>query len=111
MKQTAGAASQPDTHGGPVHYRLRLFVADDEPNSVRARSLLLRVCESRLCGCHDLTLVDVFVDYQAAIDHRILMVPTLIVEAPLPQRVIVGAFKDEATLLGALGLSEVGERS
>ena len=111
MRPTAGAANEPGADGGPPRYRLRLFVAGDEPNSVRARSVISRVCDSRLRGRYELTIVDVFVDYQAAIDWHVLMVPTLIVEAPPPQRTIVGSFRDEETLLGALGLSAAGDRS
>jgi len=111
MKPTAGAANEPSADGGQPRYRLRLFVAGDEPNSVKARSVVSRVCDNHLRGRYELEVVDVFVDHQAAIEARVLMVPTLVVEAPAPQRTIVGSFRDEEALLGALGLSAAGERS
>jgi len=110
MKPTAGTANESADRRRP-RYRLRLFVAGDEPNSVRARSVVSRVCESHLRGRCELEVVNVFVDYQAAIDRRVMMVPTLIVEAPPPTKTIIGCFGDEEKLLGALGLPAEGERS
>ncbi len=93
------------------HYRLRLFVAGQEPNSVKAVAILRRLCEGRLKGCSEIEIVDVFQDYQAAIDHKVVAVPTLLVESPPPPRVIVGSMTDEGALLCALGLLDEGGAS
>lgn len=92
---------------GP-YYRLWLFVAGDEPNSVRARTAVARLCDVHLRGRCEIEIVDVYEDYQAAIDHKVIMVPTLIVESPLPRRTVVGSLSDEARVLAALGISEPG---
>jgi circadian clock protein KaiB len=100
-----------DQRGGdpPVH-RFRLFVAGDEPNSRQARATLQRLCATHLRDRCELVVVDVFANYQAAIEHRIIVVPTLLVEAPPPLRTIIGSLDDEAQLLAALGLDEGGPR-
>ena len=95
--------SQP---GDAPRYRLRLFVAGQEPNSAQALVSLERVCRERLAGACELQIVDVFEDYQAAIAQSIVAVPALIVEWPPPRRVIVGFLADEPRLLAALGLAE-----
>lgn len=85
-------------------YRLRLFVAGQEANSVKAVAVLSRLREAYLSGRCELSIVDVFEDYQAAIDQHVVAVPTLIVESPPPRRVIVGSLADEEELLTALGI-------
>lgn len=89
-------------------YRLRLFVAGDEPNSHRAKETLSRLCEAHLKDRYEISVVDVLQDYQAALRHRVVAVPTLMVEAPPPERVIVGSLSDEAKVLAALGITEEG---
>ncbi len=85
-------------------YRLRLFVAGQELNSVRALAVLTHLQEEHLQGCCELVVVDVFQDYQAAIEEHIIAVPALIIESPPPRRVIVGSLADESKLLTMLGL-------
>ena len=109
--KTQGTSPSDDRPGGdqPV-YRLRLFVAGDEPNSRQARATLERLRATRLCHRCELEVVDVFADYQAAIEHRVIVVPTLLIESPPPVRTIIGSLDDEAQLLAALGLNEGGQR-
>ncbi len=97
--------------GERPYYRLRLFVAGDEPNSLRARAVLTRLCENILRDRCEVVVVDVLRDYQAALDRQVMVVPTLIVEAPPPVRTIVGSLSDEGALREALGLSDFGARS
>lgn len=87
-------------------YRLQLFVAGQEPNSAQAVATLHRLREMYLQGCCELSIVDVFENYQAAIEQRIVAVPTLIIESPPPRRVIVGSLADEGKVLALLGLKE-----
>jgi len=95
--------------GGTPFYRLRLFVAGDEPNSAKARAVLTRLCEEHLRGRYEIHVVDIFEDYRAAIEHRVVVVPALIVESPPPPRAIVGSLSDEEKVLTALGLVGKGE--
>ena len=87
-------------------YRLRLFVAGGEPNSTRALSVLERLCRETLKGRCRLQVVDVFKDYQAAIEHKVVAVPALVVESPPPRKVIIGSLAEEEKVLEALGLKK-----
>ena len=111
MKPKTGRQKPDDPTGGTPFYRLRLFVAADEPNSVKARAVLSRLCSDRLRDRCEIHVVDVFEDYQAAIDHRVMVIPALIVEAPSPGKTIVGSLSDEDKVLTALGLTEKGEQA
>ncbi len=85
-------------------YRFRLFVAGGEVNSEKARAVLFHVAETYLSGRHEIIVVDVMQDYQAALAYQIVAVPTLRVESPF-ERVIVGSLCNEQALLAALGLA------
>jgi len=96
---------------GALMYRFRLFIAGDEPNSVKAKATLSRLCDEHLRDRCEIAIVDVFTDYQSAIDHGVSVVPALIVEAPLPVRTIVGSLSDEDKVLTAMGLHGKGGRA
>jgi circadian clock protein KaiB len=91
--------------GIPPFYRFRLFVAGDEPNSLRFRAVLARLCKEHLKDRCEMHIVDVLEDYQAAIDNQVVVVPTLIVDAPPLAMTIVGSLGDEEKMLAALGLA------
>ncbi len=89
--------------GGPF-YRFRLFVAGNEPNSVRAKEALSQWCEVHLPGRHETRIVDVYENSQAAIEQNVILVPALVVEAPSPARTIVGSLGEGNRLSAMLGL-------
>jgi PAS domain S-box-containing protein len=75
-------------------YRLALFVAGDEPNSEQARQNLARVCEGvpqRRC---EVRIVDVLEDHQVALEHNILVTPSLLLLAPAPRVLMVGTLSN-----------------
>jgi circadian clock protein KaiB len=90
-------------------FRFRLFVAGDEPNSRKARETLNRLAEAYLKDRCDIVVVDVLKDYAAGLAHRVVAVPTLIIEAPPPEQVIVGSLSDGDQVLAVLGLSRNGD--
>ncbi|MFC5498105.1 circadian clock KaiB family protein [Caenimonas terrae] len=85
-------------------FSFRLFVAGDTPNSSQALGNLAHICDSRLPGCHEIEVVDVFREPMRALAEGILMTPTLVKLSPGPVQRIVGTLSDENTLLLALGL-------
>ena len=109
---TASADDTRDIQSGgkKPFYRLRLFVAGDEPNSATARSFVARLSENNLHDSCDVAVVDVLEDYQASVENQVIVVPTLIVESPPPVKIIVGSLSDEGKVLAALGLSKEGGR-
>ena len=106
------AASEADkavaAGSGAVQYVLHLFVADDKPNSHRAKENLYRLCETHLKGHYRLVVVDVLEDYQAALDNDIVVTPTLLVRVPAPPLRIVGDLSDLGRVLTALRLERNG---
>jgi circadian clock protein KaiB len=85
-------------------YVLRLYVADDAPNSLQARSNLRAFCLTHLDGRHQIEVVDVFKQPGRALEEGIFMTPTLIKLLPLPVRRIVGSLSDTDALRHALSL-------
>ncbi|MFO7906813.1 MAG: circadian clock KaiB family protein [Pirellulaceae bacterium] len=87
-----------------VPVRMTLFVADGEANSLRAKQNLARFCEEELDSNYELKVVDVLQDFQAAVDHHVMVTPTLIVTEPAPGVAILGDLRDTDRLRAALGL-------
>jgi hypothetical protein len=58
--------------------RLILFVAGRGPNSIAAQENLRRICDGETDCVWELRVVDVLDDYQAALDHGVLVTPCLV---------------------------------
>jgi circadian clock protein KaiB len=84
-------------------YRFRLFVAGDEPNSCLAEKNLRALCLAHLPNRHSIEVVDVFQDFEAALQAQIMVAPAVVMLAPRPVT-LFGALTDEAKVLAALGL-------
>lgn len=92
-----------------TRYHFRLFVAGDEPNSRQAREVLQRLGETRLRGNYTLEVVDILKNYQAALEARVLLAPTLEIVSPPTEARIVGSLHDVRKVLEVLGLPETEE--
>jgi circadian clock protein KaiB len=79
--------------------RLKLFVAGNSPRSRHALENLHRLVESGLSGHCEIEIVDVLQDPEQAERERVLATPTLVREAPLPRRRIIGDLSDAAQVL------------
>jgi len=90
--------------GGATH-RLRLFIVGNEPNSIKACQNLEQFCARHIAGRSEIVIIDVTEDFQAALDAGVLVAPTLIVDAPSPQKMLIGTLNDEAKMFEALGIS------
>ncbi len=87
-----------------THYKFRLYVADQTPNSELALSNLKTLCRLHLAGRHEIEVVDVLRTPQRALDDGIFLTPTLVRLAPLPRLRIVGTLNHPESVLLALGL-------
>jgi len=85
-------------------FRFTLFVAGNEPNSESAERMLKGFCEKYFKEPYELKIIDVFKDYKSAIEKRIIVVPTLIIEEPSSEKVIVGKIDKEDKLVEILGI-------
>lgn len=85
-----------------MEYTLKLYIAGLTVRSERVLSNLRRICDKRLAGAYKLIVVDVLECPQLAEDEKILATPTLVKEAPLPQRRMIGDLSDEDSVLSGL---------
>lgn len=100
MAQSLPHKSAPDSV-----YVLRLFVTGTTPRSTRAISNVRRVCEERLRGAYSLEVIDIYQSPQAAKEHQIVAVPTLIKVLPQPLRRIIGDLANLERVLAGLDLA------
>jgi circadian clock protein KaiB len=105
MKRTGHTTRAQGQNPRGETYVLRLFVAGDEPNSKLAKENVTRLCEGHLKGRHRIEIVDVFKDFQAALQNTVLVTPTLILLAPPPGVTIFGNLSDTQKVLAALRLT------
>jgi len=90
----------------PVRLQLTLFVSGTSPTSARAVGRLRELCDRHFPGGYDLEIIDIYQQPEVVASRGVLAVPTLFKELPLPVRMMIGDFTDEARVLAALGLGE-----
>lgn len=83
---------------------LLLFVSGASSASARAIRNVQRMCEERLPGRYELSIIDVHQHRDLARDRRVLATPTLVKQRPAPERMLVGELSDFAHVLVGLGL-------
>ena len=83
--------------------RLRLYIAGNAPNSVRAISNLRAICGTHFEGKHELEIVDMLSFPRRAFDDGIIVTPTLLKLSKPPGR-LIGDLSDTKQVLIALGL-------
>jgi circadian clock protein KaiB len=86
-------------------YILRLFTADDEPNSKQARENLERLQQTCLKMPHKKEFVDVLEDSQTALENNVLVTPCLILVSPLPKATVFGNLSDTEKVIATLRLT------
>ena len=96
-------------------YVLKLYVAGNTPNSVRALKTLKNILEKEFQGVYALKVIDVLKNPQLAEEDKILATPTLAKILPPPVRKISGDLSDRDKVLIGLDLlfeelSEEGDR-
>ncbi len=89
---------------------LRLYVAGQTRNSVKAFANLKRICEEHLEGKHSIELIDLLENPQLAKEHQILAIPTLIRKLPPPVKKIIGDLSKPERVLAGLDLLRMCNR-
>jgi circadian clock protein KaiB len=84
--------------------KLRLYVANSAPNSVRAIANLAAICKEHLQFSFKLEIVDVLKFPLRALADGILVTPHLAKLSPQPAAKIVGNLSDRSSVLHALGI-------
>ena len=85
-------------------YVLKLYVAGNTPNSVRALKTLKDILEQEFEGVYALKVIDVLKNPQLAEEDKILATPTLSKILPPPVRKIIGDLSDREKVLIGLDL-------
>lgn len=85
-------------------YVLKLYVAGNTPNSVRALKTLNDILEEDFQGVYALKVIDVLKNPQLAEEDKILATPTLAKILPPPVRKIIGDLSDREKVLIGLDL-------
>ena len=93
-------------------YILKLYVAGNTPNSMRALKTLREILEKEFKGVYALKVIDVLKNPQLAEEDKILATPTLAKILPPPVRRIIGDLSDRERVLIGLDLlyDELTER-
>ncbi|WP_166805050.1 circadian clock KaiB family protein [Nitrosococcus wardiae] len=84
--------------------RLRLYIAGETPNSVRAQKNLRQVLNQLGRSCYTVEVIDVFKAPQRALEDRVIVTPTLLYCAVQPPRRLVGNLSDGRALEAFLEL-------
>ena len=85
-------------------YILKLYVAGNTPNSMRALKTLRNILEPEFRGVYALKVIDVLKNPQLAEEDKILATPTLAKILPPPVRRIIGDLSDRERVLIGLDL-------
>lgn len=81
---------------------LRLYVAGDAPNSLRALANIRAICAEHYSEAHELEIVDMLSEPKRAFADGILVTPTLVRVSPLPEQRMIGGLDDAAQVLRTL---------
>ena len=85
-------------------YVLKLYVAGNTPNSIRALKTLKNILDEEFQGVYALKIIDVLKNPQLAEEDKILATPTLSKILPPPVRKIIGDLSDRERVLIGLDL-------
>jgi circadian clock protein KaiB len=86
-------------------YVLCLYVAGLTPRSTLAVERIQAICERYLAGRYELTIIDLYLQPEAARHAQIVVAPTLVKQSPTPVRLFVGDMADEKKILVGLNIA------
>ena len=86
-------------------YVLRLYIAGLTHRSTLAVERIRAICERYLAGRYELTVIDLYLQPEAARQAQIIVVPTLVKQSPSPVRLFIGDMADEKRILLGLNIA------
>lgn len=105
-RETPARSRKPAAHK-PKVFKLRLYVAGQTPNSIRAVNNLRVICEKRLKGRCRIEVIDLLENPHMARGDQIVAIPTLVVQLPKLVRQVIGDLSSADRVLVGLGLQPV----
>jgi circadian clock protein KaiB len=85
-------------------WELRLYVAGQTPNSIRAFANLQKICDEHLKGKFKIEVIDLVKHPQLATGDQILAIPTLVRRLPEPLKKIIGDLSNTERVLVGLDI-------
>lgn len=85
-------------------WQLRLYVAGQNPKSIKALTNLKKLCDTHLVGRYEIEVIDLLRNPRLAAGDQILAIPTLVRKLPTPVKKIIGDLSNEARVLVGLDL-------
>jgi circadian clock protein KaiB len=85
-------------------WELRLYVAGQTPNSMRAFVNLQKICDEHLKGKCKIEVIDLLKNPQLAAGDQILAIPTLVRKLPEPIRKIIGDLSNTERVIVGLDI-------
>ena len=85
-------------------WELRLYVAGQTPNSMKALANLRKIAEEHLKGKYTIEVVDLLKNPQLAAGDQILAIPTLVRKLPEPIRKIIGDLSNTERVIVGLDI-------
>ena len=82
----------------------KLYIFGNTLRSKRALENLLCICEDKLKGQYELTVIDLLEHPDAAVTEKIIATPTLIKKTPLPAERIIGDLSNKEQVLERLDI-------
>jgi circadian clock protein KaiB len=104
MLMTPDDAIETNVETGADTWQLRLYVAGQTANCLRAFANLKRICEENLAGRYQIEVVDLLQNPRLAAGDEILAIPTLVRKLPTPVRKIIGDLSNTERVLVGLQL-------
>jgi circadian clock protein KaiB len=92
-------------HRSKESYVLCLYIAGLTPRSTLAIERIRAICDRHLAGRYVLTVIDLYLDPDAARLAQIVVVPTLVKQLPSPKRLFIGDMTDESKILLGLNIA------
>jgi circadian clock protein KaiB len=87
-----------------AHFKFRLYIAGNGPNSAQAVANLDALCCKHLAHRHEIEIVDVLREPQRALADLVMLTPLLVKLSPEPIRKNIGTLNQHAAVLQAIGL-------
>jgi circadian clock protein KaiB len=83
---------------------MRLYIANNAPNSVRAVANLAEICKQHMADNFELEIIDVLEFPLRALADGVVVTPSLTKVSPLPEAKVVGDLSEKSNVLHALGI-------
>jgi circadian clock protein KaiB len=90
--------------GSVAEWELRLYVAGQTSNCIKAFANLRNICEQELKGRYKIEVIDLLENPELAKGDQIVAIPTLVRKLPTPVKKIIGSLMDTERVLVGLDL-------